>query len=240
MEQERFYRRFHDSTDLVHFNVKVRETDLDIGARKILVEEALELVRKYRREIEAYTRKVPGFLTSLKPLSCRPNAPSIIKEMCLAAEKAGVGPMAAVAGAISQYVGQGLLAFTREIIVENGGDIYIKSNRDRIIGVYAGESPLSGKVGIKIRAGDCPMGVCTSSGKVGHSLSFGKADAAVILAPNTILADAVATATCNLVKAADHIQDAVDFAKGIDGVAGVVVIMEDRLGACGKVELFSL
>ena len=124
----------------------------------------------------------------------------------------------------------GLLDYPGKI-VENGGDIYIKSNRDRIIGVYAGESPLSGKVGIKIRAGDCPMGVCTSSGKVGHSLSFGKADAAVILAPNTILADAVATATCNLVKAADHIQDAVDFAKGIDGVAGVVVIMEDRLGA---------
>ena len=62
-----FIDAFTTPLDLVHFNVKVRETDLDIGARKILVEEALELVRKYRREIEAYTRKVPGFLTSLKP-----------------------------------------------------------------------------------------------------------------------------------------------------------------------------
>ena len=240
MDEERFYCRLHDSGDLVHFNVKVGETDLDIGARKILLEEALELVRKYRRKIEDYIKESPAFLTSLKPLSCGLKAPPIIKDMCLAAEKAGVGPMAAVAGAISQYVGQGLLTFTREIIVENGGDIFIKSNRDRIIGVYAGESPLSGKVGFKIKGEDCPMGVCTSSGKVGHSLSFGRADAAVILAPDTILADAVATATCNLVKSADDIQYAVDFAKGIEGVTGVLVIIGDRLGAWGKIELVSL
>ncbi|HZJ57320.1 MAG TPA: UPF0280 family protein [Clostridia bacterium] len=240
MGEERFYRRLHGSNDLVYFNVKVKETDLDIGANWLLVNESTELVKRCRRDIEDYIKTDPKFLASLDPLSCGVNAPPIIKEMCRAAIKAGVGPMAAVSGAISQYVGRELSGLTREIIVENGGDIYIKSDRDRIIGVYAGESPLSSKVGIKIRAGDCPMGICTSSGKVGHSLSFGYADAVVILASDTILADAVATAAGNLVKTADNIQDAIDFAKGIEGVTGTVIIMEDKLGAWGDVELVRL
>lgn len=239
-EEERFYRRLHSSKDLVHFNVRFKETDLDIGAERTLTSEALELIKKYREDIENYIKKVPQFLTSLEPIPYREAAPAIIRDMSQGAEKAGVGPMAAVAGAISQYVGQGLLNFSREIIVENGGDIYIKSNKERIIGIYAGKSPLSGKIGLRIKPEDCPMGVCTSSGKVGHSLSFGHADAVMIMSRDTALADAVATATGNRVKSPDDIQDAIDFARDIEGISGVMVIMEDRLGAWGNIELVEL
>ena len=172
-----------------------------------------------------------------KPLPCPVHALSIIKDMCQAAQKCGVGPMAAVAGAIAQYVGQDLSKLSREIIVENGGDIYIKSNKERIIGVYAGDSPLSGKIGIRIEPEDCPLGVCTSSGKIGHSLSFGRADAVVIISKSAVLADAAATAIGNMVKKVEDIQRGVNTAKNIEGVSGVLVIMEDKLGAWGNIEL---
>ncbi|MFY9177169.1 MAG: UPF0280 family protein [Caldicoprobacterales bacterium] len=240
MKQERFYRKFHGSKDLVHFNVVVEQTDLNIGAYKMLTQESIKLIKKYRQHIKDYIREVPEFLTSLKPLPCPVHALSIIKDMCQAAQKCGVGPMAAVAGAIAQYVGQDLSKLSREIIVENGGDIYIKSNKERIIGVYAGDSPLSGKIGIRIKPEDCPLGVCTSSGKIGHSLSFGRADAVVIISKSAVLADAAATAIGNMVKKVEDIQRGVNTAKNIEGVSGVLVIMEDKLGAWGNIELVKL
>ena len=117
-----------------------------------------------------------------------------MKQMIEAGQKAGVGPMAAVAGAIAECVGRELLAFSPEIIIENGGDIYLKCLKKRVVGIFAGKSPLTGKIGLEIDAKDTPLGVCTSSGTVSHSLSFGKADAAVAIAPSATLADAAATA----------------------------------------------
>ncbi len=240
MEQERFYRQLHSSKDLVHFNVKVEQTDLNIGARKMLTKETIKLIKKYRGEIGGYIKEEPQFLTSLKPLPYRIDAPPIVKAMCQGAEKAGVGPMAAVAGAIAQFVGQDLLEFSREIIIENGGDIYINSSIQRIIGVYAGDSPLTGRIGVRIYPEDCPLGVCTSSGKVGHSLSFGRADAAMVISPDAALADAAATAVGNMVKTVDDIEKAINFAKNIKDVTGVLVIMGDKLGAWGNIELVKL
>lgn len=240
MKQERFYRQLHSSKDLVHFNVKVEQTDLNIGAYKRLTKEAISLIKKYRQDIKDHVREVPEFLTSLKPLPFPGHAAPIIKDMCQAGQRCGVGPMAAVAGAIAQYVGQGLSRFSREIIVENGGDIYIKSNKERIIGIYAGDSPLSGKIGIRIKPEDCPLGVCTSSGKIGHSLSFGKADAVVIISRDVALADAASTAIGNIVKRAEDIQRAINTAKNISGILGVLIIIEDKLGAWGNIELVKL
>ncbi len=128
----------------------------------------------------------------------------IVKTMAEAAEKAGVGPMAAVAGAIAEYVGRELLPFSREVIVENGGDIFLKTQKTRSIGIYAGESsPFTGKLALRIEPKDTPLGICTSAGTVGHSLSFGKCDAAILVSPSASLADAAATAVGNLIQSAD-------------------------------------
>ncbi|NLJ41131.1 MAG: UPF0280 family protein [Clostridiales bacterium] len=238
--QERFYRQIYDSKDLVHFNLRVGETDLNIGAERILDKETLKLAKECRQVIESYIKDFPDFLTSLRPVSWGSNAPDIIKAMCLAADKAGVGPMAAVAGVIAQYVGEGLEKFSREIIVENGGDIYINGSTERMIGIYAGDSSITGKVGIRIRPEDLPLGVCTSAGKVGHSLSFGQADAAVAISPDTVLADAVATAIGNRVKTPNDIQKALDFAKTIPEITGALIVIDNELGAWGNIELIRL
>lgn len=239
MYQPRTYRHWVKDDSLIAFNVVVKETDLYLRASINLRRKAYKSVLKYRRMLEAYIECHPDFLTSLEPISVGQDAPRIVKDMAEAASKVGVGPMAAVAGAIAEFVGKELLAFSPEIIVENGGDIFLKSRGKKTIGIYAGSSPLTGKIGMEISGEDTPLGICTSSGTVGHSLSFGKADAVVVLAPSATLADAAATAIGNLVSQPDDIPKGIEFAQGIEGLRGVVVIKNDKLGVCGEVKIVS-
>ena len=235
--QPRYYRDWSKDRDLVSFNVMVKETDLYIRARRDLRKKAMEIVQRQRSLLENYITRHPGFLTALVPFPVGADAPAIAKDMEDAADKVGVGPMAAVAGAFAEVVGRELLRISHEVIVENGGDIFLKTGKVRLVGVYAGESPYTGKIALRVEPADTPLGVCTSSGTVGHSLSFGKADAVIVLSPSSSLADAAATAIGNIVKTADDVQKALDFARGIAGLVGVAVIINDKMGVWGKVNL---
>jgi len=235
--QPRTYRHWIEGKDLVAFNVTVKETDLYIRATSNLERKAHRLVLKYRKQLERYIEKVPEFQTSLKPLAIPANAPHIVADMIKAGRKANVGPMAAVAGAIAEYVGRELLEYSPEIIVENGGDIFLKIKHKRVVGIYAGESPLTGKLGIEINPKDTPLGICTSSGTVGHSLSFGKADAVVVIAESAALADAAATAIGNQVKKPDDINGAIETGKSIVGLSGIVIILGSNIGVWGDIKL---
>lgn len=240
MYEERLYRNLFKGINLEFFDVCKFETDLRIGAKKNLYSEAMELIEGFREQLETYIDANPLFLSSLEPVDPQPGAPKIVKQMCHASRKASVGPMAAVAGAISELVGLELLKHTDEVIVENGGDIFIKTNLTRKVGIYAGNSPLSEKIAIEIEARKTPMGICTSSGTVGHSLSYGKADAAMIIARDTFLADAVATATGNRVKTAEDIEAGLDFASRIEGIDGALIIVRDKMGIWGDIKLVKL
>jgi len=235
--QPRTYRHWIEGKDLVPFDVTVKETDLYIRAASNLQRKAHRLVLKYRHQLEGYIKLNPVFVTSLEPLPVPDYAPAIVRQMAEAARKAGVGPMAAVAGAIAECVGRELLDFSPEIIVENGGDIFIKTIRKRTVGVYAGDSPLTGKIGLEINAGDTPLGICTSSGKVGHSLSYGRSDAVVVLSASTALADAAATAIGNRVNQSADIDAAIEFGRSIDGLKGIVIVVGKSVGAWGDVKL---
>jgi ApbE superfamily uncharacterized protein (UPF0280 family) len=237
MYQPRTYRHWVKGNDLTAFDVMVKETDLYLRARSDLRQQAQELVLKYRRMLEEYIEGHPLFLTSLEPLAVEKDAPPLVADMAEAARRAGVGPMAAVAGAIAEAVGRELLAFSPEVIVENGGDIYLKSLTKRRIGIYAGESPLTGRVGLEIEGEETPLGVCTSSGTVGHSLSFGLADAVVVLSPSTALADAAATAIGNLIRRPQDIPGGIGFAQNIGDLKGVVIILGEQVGVWGELKL---
>ena len=237
MYEPRTYRHWIKDNDLTSFNVVVKETDLYIRASTNLREKTYKLVLKYRNALESYIRQHPDFVTSLEPLPVSDDAPRIIIEMSAAAEKVGVGPMASVAGAIAEFVGNELSAFSPEIIIENGGDIYLKSLEKRIVGIYAGELPLTGKIGLEINGQDTPLGICTSSGTVGHSLSYGKADAVVVLSKSATLADAAATAIGNLIVQPGDIPNGLEFANGIDGLKGVIIIKGDKVGLWGDVKI---
>jgi len=237
MYEPRTYRHWVKGKGLVSFNVVVKETDLYIRASRNLKSKALKLVLKYRDTLERYIERHPSFLTSLDPLPVSDDAPHIVKSMLESARKAGVGPMASVAGAITEFVGTELLAFAPEVIVENGGDIFLKSLGKRIIGIYAGKSPLTGKIGLEIEGEDTPLGICTSSGTVGHSLSYGKTDAVVVLAQSATLADAAATAIGNLIKQPEDIPGGIELAKGIEGLKGLLIIKDDQVGFWGEVKI---
>jgi len=237
MYEPRAYRHWVKGKDLISFNIVEKETDLYIRASTNLTRKANKLVLKYRDILERYTERHPSFLTSLEPLPIDNNAPHIVQSMLMAAGRVGIGPMASVAGAIAEFVGTELLAFSPEIIVENGGDIYLKSLRKRVIGIYAGKSPLTGKIGLEINGEDTPLGICTSSGTVGHSLSYGKADAVIVLSKSATLADAAATAIGNLIVQPDDIPDGIEFAKGVESLKGVIIIKDDNMGLWGEVQI---
>ncbi len=240
MYEERTYRNLVKTDDLVTFQVIVKETDLLIRAAKDISREARESVLKYRHQIETYIERNPSFQGSLSPLLDDPYAPGIIREMIRTSQVAQVGPMAAVAGAMAESVSRDLLEFSQEVIVENGGDIYLSTSRERTIGIYAGTSPLSLKLGILIQPEDSPLGICTSSGTVGHSLSFGKADAVCILSKSAALADAAATAVGNRVQEGKDIDRGLEKGKEIEGVLGTLIIVGEKVGVWGDIRLTKL
>lgn len=242
MSSRRIYRRELKGSRLASFTVTVKETDLWIAVDSELdTEELAVTVETYtwrlRQEMEAYLKEHAHLKESLEPCFAGADAPAVIRKMVAAGNQAGVGPMAAVAGAVSEEVGRHLLGFSREVIVENGGDIFLKVDQPVQIGIYAGSSPLSGKLSLQISEKNSPLGVCTSSGTVGPSLSYGCADAAVAVSSSAALADAVATAMGNLVNNQDDLEKALLFARKVEGVMGALLICGDKIAAWGDIEL---
>jgi ApbE superfamily uncharacterized protein (UPF0280 family) len=240
--REREYRKINDDGMLLSSHVVVKETDLHILAPVDVVEAANHLTIQYRNQLENYLARLPAFIEALSPLEDDPTAPPMIREMLKAALVAGVGPMAAVAGVIAEYVGQGLLARDDcgEIVVENGGDIFMKRLNDSTVAIFAGESPLSYKIGVRIPAKSMPTGICTSSGTVGHSLSLGRADSVTVISQSTALADAAATRLGNEVGRAGGIGPALELAAKIPGLNGVLIVVGEELGAWGQIELVEI
>lgn len=234
MYEERSYRGIVGS-DLKRMIVIDEESDLDIqysGEIKGIEQELSGL----RDVLKTQIMREPDFLTSLAPIPSLEDEHPMVSHMKRAAVKAGVGPMAAVAGAVSEYLGN-MHPECEDLIIENGGDLYVRSSRDIKVLIYAGNSSLSNRIALEVKAEDTPLGICTSSGTVGHSLSFGKADAVVIVSRDALIADAAATATANMISAKEDIQGALEFASRIEGVLGAVAVIGSSIGFWGKVKV---
>ncbi len=240
MYEERTYRNLVKTDDLINFEVIVKETDLLVRAERDLSKETRESVLRYRHQLETYISANPLFRETLLPLTNDPYAPEMVREMIRTSQLAGVGPMAAVAGAMAEMVSRDLLKLSEEVIVENGGDIYLATSKERTIGIYAGNSALSLKIGIVISPEESPLGVCTSSGTVGPSLSFGKANAVCVLSKSAALADAAATAVGNVVREKKDIELGLERGREIAGILGALIIIEEKMGVWGNIKLIPL
>lgn len=240
MYEARIYRRYSKPADLITFRILECESDLFIAAEKDLSHKAAEYLNKLRSDLISYISIRPEFKESLEPIDFDENAPQIIKDMLISSSKAGVGPMASIAGAIAELLGKYLLQYSSQIIIENGGDIYIASHKIRRLGVYAGKSCFSERIAIEIAPEDTPCGICTSSGTVGHSLSFGKADAVVVISKNANLADAAATRICNKVKVNSDIKKAIDWGKSVEGLDAILIVFKNRIGVWGDIKLVDI
>ena len=233
----RFYRKISIPKDLYRCEFKEKESDLFISSGKQVKSSALKVLKKYRKQIEKYMEKDPKFKSALTPYRLPKNAPLIVRKMQEAGKACNVGPMATVAGAISQFLGKELLKLTDEIIIENGGDIFIKTKKPRKVAIFSGDTAWKDKLILIIKPQNFPLGICTSSGKLGHSLSLGKADTATIIADSAILADAVATAVGNMIQSARDIPKAIRYCKKIKGLKGVVIVKDSNLGIWGDIQL---
>jgi len=218
-------------------NFILKETQCTIISDKQQgVQAAVESIKHNRQDLEIYVKSNPKFLYTLKPYP-PPEKPLVAKLMAEAAEKAGVGPMAAVAGAIADLaVGDMTSGGCEVAVVEDGGEISAFSNVSVDVAVAAGDEPLSRRFGFRLI--DFPIGVATSSGRFSHALSFGDAEAATVFCRNASLADAVATAVGNVVKGevADvGIKAGLNKGMSIKGVDGVLILYKGKVGMAGKI-----
>jgi len=217
----------------------IEETDVLIKSdSEKAIEKALKSIEENRKLLKAYLKNHPLTLYSLTPISIDLDAPEIVKRMIESSSKAYVGPMASVAGALADLALEEMVKEGAEVaLIENGGEIAVNSKIDINVAVHAGSSPLSKKFGFKISYGDCPLGIGTSSSKSPRALSFGDADSVTVIAENASIADAAATAICNVVKGEDEetIQKSLSLAKKIDGVKGVIIIKGNYVGLWGKI-----
>jgi len=192
-------------------------------------------LRRQRNLLEAYIARQPEFRTALAPLALLPDAPQAAVRMQAAAALGGVGPMAAVAGAMAQLAAEAALREgAAEAIVENGGDIFLASPREVVVALYAGPGELSDRLALRVRPQEMPLAVCSSSGRLGHSLSFGDCDLATVVAGDAALADAAATLAANLVRRESDLPRALERVAGLPGVRGLLLVKGRKVGVAGR------
>ena len=244
MIEPRTYRHEMGAGRFRSFTTGYKDTDLWIGIDPGSYHEEMkdfcqESIKNYRNELEMYLAREPEFGRSLIPCSINQYTPDLAITMAKAAKKANVGPMAAVAGAFAQQLGNDLLNNfnIQELAIENGGDIFLNLINPFILSIFAGNSPLSGKVGIEIPRNAGKMGVCTSSGTVGPSLSFGKAEAVMVACKDAALADAWATSLANRVQTAEDIDITLKYTEQIKDLLSIVIICNGCIGIRGRFDL---
>jgi len=226
------------------FTAGYKDSDLWIGVDPSSYSKDMKvfsgnLIKEYRIKLENYLLRDPRFADSLVPIELKHEAPEIARIMSEASQRTGIGPMSAVAGAFAECLGKELIKHfdPEEVVIENGGDIFLKMKDEILLSVFAGNSPLSGKVGIKLPKINKPVGVCTSAGKVGPSLSLGNTDAVMVVCESTPLADSWATLIGNLVKSAKDIEPVLKETDKYPDILSVLVICEGSLGVRGKFDL---
>lgn len=242
--QTRTYRSFHNTERFKFFKAQVFESDLHIGVDITSFDEKMPIfcekeVKRIRTALHVFNSLNPGFFDSLEPIAQDSSADPIIQSMISAGISAQVGPMASVAGLTSELVGRALRENfdVEEVIIENGGDVWVDVKDSVSIEIFAGKSPLSGKLALKIDPENTPVGICTSSGTVGHSISFGKADAVVVSAHNSALADAFATKIGNIVSSQSDMDKAISYSKEAGDLLSTVIIVKDKVAVSGKFEI---
>ena len=236
MYEERLYRQHITS----RFGIEVthQESDLYISTdKKIDISSTKEIVKKYYNQVLSYLKENPLFQSSLSPVKVDEKNPDIIKEMAKYSQITGIGPFSSVAGAVAQFVGQELLEFSDEVVVENGGDIFLKILTDKKIGVHIGGDFKYPPLIINLKKRNLPFGLASSSSRFGHSLSFGRADLVTVIADNAIVADGFATAIANCVKQKDDISKVFDTYKENKYISGLLIAFEGNIHLWGEIEL---
>jgi ApbE superfamily uncharacterized protein (UPF0280 family) len=209
---------------------------------KSAINVAIAKVKTHRMELETYITLHPIFRYTLTPYPFEPNSPQIVKIMCNACNLVEIGPMASVAGALADLAVNSMISYGAQIaIVENGGEVSASSNEAFTVGLFTGETNLFNSVFFQIYPSDCPIGIGTSSATISHAINFGEADTVTVFADTAAIADAAATAICNVVIGKDiktSVQKGLDFARKIDLIRGAFIVRGKYAGSIGNMPDF--
>lgn len=231
------YRRKVRNGEKYNWKVIYKYSDLLISSDKDISDKIEKPVKEIYKLLEFCIKKDPIFFKSLSPVRIKSYFPEIIKKMCEKSAIFNVGPMATVAGAVSEYLADNLNKYCSQLIIENGGDVYIRSKKDVNVGVYLKNKYFEDKINLKIKKGNTPCGLCSSSGSFGHSLSLGKSDLVVVLAESTVSADGAATAVANNIISPDDISQTINHYKKVNEVEGILIVKDSKIGLWGNLEL---
>lgn len=239
----RSYRAASARADERTFQAFIEESDLWITCGKGYFDAAGDLparvtekLREVRAAIKGWLRLQPEFGPSLVPLEVPESAPDIIKNMARGGLRWQVGPMAAVAGAVAEEVARAFMDESPDFLVENGGDIFMASSRERTVALLP-DPENAASIGIKLAAPLFPLAVCSSSSTIGHSLSFGGGELVTVVARDAALADAAATSLCNRLKKPKDIERIIAEAEKDPDIIALFGSCQGRMGLWGDVEL---
>lgn len=233
------YRNRVKYKEKYNWRIIYKYSDLLVSCDRNIIPKLERLIEGIYYLLESCIKENPSFQKSLSPLKIKSEYPPVIKKMCRKAAIFNVGPMATVAGAVCDYLASGLDRYCSRLIIENGGDVFIKSNKDIEVGVYLKNKHFENKIYLKIKAAGTPCGLCSSSGSFGHSLSMGSSDLVVVLAKSTISADGAATSIANNIRGPEDISKTISSYKNIKDITGILIVKDDKLGVWGNIEFIN-
>ena len=231
------YRNKISAEGRYSFRVDYKYSGLYIMCDRDISSELEEAILSFYRDIEMIIAGQPDFEKSLVPIKTGKDLPMTIKEMCCAGEVFNVGPMASIAGALCDHLAKNLTDRCNFLMIENGGDVYIKSNVPFEVGIFTKNIYFKDKLTLLIEAGQTPCGICSSSGSFGHSLSLGKSDLVTVLSRTATTADAAATAIANTINSEEDINEAIARFSRYSEIEGLIIIKNKRIGLWGKLQL---
>ena len=203
------YRNKISAEGRYSFRIDYKYTGLHIICDRDIKGELQEPVLSFYRDIESIIAGQADFEKSLAPIKAGKGSPQVIKEMCGAGEVFNVGPMASVAGALCDHLAKSIADRCGFLMIENGGDVYIKSGSPVEVGIFTKNTCFKDKLTLLVEAGQTPCGICSSSGSFGHSLSLGKSDLVTVLSGTAAIADAAATSIANTINSEEDIDKAI-------------------------------
>jgi ApbE superfamily uncharacterized protein (UPF0280 family) len=231
------YRGLVSSGEKYHWHFIFRHSDLLISADTDVGSGIEKILTEIYSKLEYVIEHDRKFKDSLLPVRVKSFYPAEIKRMCLLSSEFSVGPMAAVAGLVNDFIAEKLQDFCRSLIIENGGDVFIRSDRDIRTGLFIKNPFFKDRIVLKIDKKYLPCGLCSSSGTFGHSLSLGKCDLAVVMSDSATSADAAATAVANSVSNEEDVQKSLEHFSTFDSIKGLVIVKDKKIGIWGNLEL---
>jgi len=231
------YRKDISVSGKYSYRINYKYTDIYITSDRDIYKDLEKPVKSFYRSLEKVILQNREFEKSLIPLKAEKDYPEIVKKMCRSAEIFEVGPMASVAGAVCDELARYISGSCGFLMIENGGDSYIKSSSSVTAGLYTGSKYFPKNLMISIDKNSMPCGLCSSSGIMGHSFSRGSCDLVTVMSDTAVTADAAATAVANSVRARSHVDEALKKYRDYEGIRGLVIIKDDRIAIWGDLQL---